>query len=112
MGAIPKQLRLIFRDRHDFDAGGTLAAQTAPALHNLGALILIASPAAAKSNPVNEGVRLFVSPHPDRPVIPLIIEDDPGHLDRECFPPALYWPPPYVMAATDASWRLPRLSPG
>jgi tetratricopeptide (TPR) repeat protein len=89
MGPIPKQLRPIFRDRHDFDAGRTLAAQTVAALDNSAALILIASPAAAKSNPVNEEVGLFALRHPNRPLIPLIIEGEPGHPDRECFPPAL-----------------------
>ena len=48
-GPIPKQLRPIFRDRHDFDAGGTLAAQTVVALDNSAALILIASPAARRA---------------------------------------------------------------
>src|SRR6516162_9950642 len=89
MGPIPKQLRPIFRDRHDFDAGGTLAAQTVAALDNSAALILIASPAAAKSNPVNEEVRLFASRDPDRPLIPVIVGGDPGDAERECFPPAL-----------------------
>ena len=89
IGPIPKQLRPIFRDRHDFDAGGTLAAQTVAALDNSAALILIASPAAAKSNPVNEEVGLFALRHPNRPLIPLIIEGEPGHPDTECFPPAL-----------------------
>ena len=89
IGPIPKQLRPIFRDRHDFDAGGTLAAQTVAALDNSAALILIASPAAAKSNPVNEEVGLFALRHPNRPLIPLIIAGEPGHPDRECFPPAL-----------------------
>jgi hypothetical protein len=40
MGPIPKHLRPIFRDRHDFDAGGTLAAQTVAALDSSAALIL------------------------------------------------------------------------
>ena len=34
MGPIPKHLRPIFRDRHDFDAGGALAAQTIAALNH------------------------------------------------------------------------------
>src|SRR5215472_2017932 len=85
MGPLPKQLRPIFRDRHDFDAGGTLDQMVA-ALANSTALILIASPAAAKSNPVNEEVRVFASRHPDRPLIPLLIEGDPGHTDREFLP--------------------------
>ena len=51
MGPIPKHLRSIFRDRHDFDAGGTLAVQTVAALDSSAALILVASPAAASSSP-------------------------------------------------------------
>ena len=78
MGPIPKHLRPIFRDRHDFDVGGALAAQTVAALDSSAALILVASPAAANSKPVNEEIRLFASRHPDRPVIPVIIGGDPG----------------------------------
>ena len=89
MGPIPKHLRPIFRDRHDFAAGGTLAAQTVTALDSSAALILVASPAAASSKPVNEEVHLFASRHPDRPVIPMIIGGDPGDSEKECFPPAL-----------------------
>jgi hypothetical protein len=90
MGPIPKHLRPIFRDRHDFDAGGTLAAQTVAALDSSAALILVASPAAANSKPVNEEIRLFASGHPDRLVIPVIIAGDPGDAEKECFPPALH----------------------
>ena len=38
MGPVPKQLRPIFRDRHDFDAGGGLATQTVAALDQAAAL--------------------------------------------------------------------------
>ena|ERR1700686_132095 len=76
MGPIPKQLRPIFRDRHDFDAGGRLAEQTVQALDDAGALILLASPASANSKPVDEEVRLFQSRHPDRPLIPLILDGE------------------------------------
>jgi hypothetical protein len=121
MGPIPKQLRPIFRNRHDFDAGGTLADQMVAALHNSVALILIASSAAVKSNPVNEEVRLFASRHPDRPLIPLPLRAIPGTLignasRRRCLRglgmATVYWPPICVIAATDASWHLPRLSAG
>jgi len=57
MGPVPKQLRPIFRDRHDFDAGGTLGEQTIAAIDAAGAMILLASPASASSRPVNEEVR-------------------------------------------------------
>jgi len=89
MGLVPKQLRPIFRDRHDFDAGGTLGEQTIAAIDAAGAMILLASPASASSRPVNDEVRLFCERHPDRPLIPLILDGEPGNAERECFPPAL-----------------------
>ena len=53
-GAIPKTLRPIFRDRDDFTAGHTLSEQTLAALDASHALIVICSPASAKSHYVNE----------------------------------------------------------
>ena len=88
-GPIPKVLRPIFRDRNDFDAGSSLGAETGTALDDSAALILLASPHAARSKYVNEEVRLFKSRHPDRPVIPLIVDGTPGDAENECFPPAL-----------------------
>jgi hypothetical protein len=88
-GRIPDTLRPIFRDRHEFDAGGSLAAQTTLALDGAAAFIVLCSPPAARSKNVNEEVRLFKSRHPDRPVIPLIVDGEPGDPQNECFPPAL-----------------------
>jgi len=88
-GAIPKALRPIFRDRDDFTAGHTLSEQTLAALDASHALIVICSPAAAKSTYTNEEVRLFKSRHPDRPVVPLIVDGKPGDAELECFPAAL-----------------------
>jgi hypothetical protein len=76
-GAIPKSLRPIFRDRDDFTAGHTLTDQTLAALDASHALIVICSPSAAKSDYVTEEIRLFKSRHPDRPVIPLIVDGKP-----------------------------------
>jgi len=94
MGPIPKRLVPIFRDRNDFDAGGTLGEQTIRALDDARALILLASPHSAKSLPVEAEVRLFRLRHPERPLIPLILYGEPhasekGNPERECFPPAL-----------------------
>jgi hypothetical protein len=89
MGRVPANLRPIFRDRNDFDAGGSLGDQTLATLDGSAALILIASPRAAGSRYVNEEIRLFKSRHPDRPVIPLIVDVEPGGGADECFPPAL-----------------------
>ena len=88
-GAIPKTLRPIFRDRNDFDAGASLGTQTGSTIDESAALILLASPHAMRSKYVNEEVRLFKVRHPERPLIPLIIEGEPDGGDNGCFPPAL-----------------------
>ena len=88
-GPIPKSLRPIFRDRNDFVAGDSLNEQTLEALSCSAALILLASPRSTQSAYVNEEVRLFKARYPERPVVPLIIEGEPGGGARECFPPAL-----------------------
>ena len=88
-GAVPKSLRPVFRDRDDFTAGHTLTEQTLAALDASEALIVICSPAAAKSHYVNEEIRLFKSRDPKRPVIPLIVAGTPGDAELECFPQAL-----------------------
>lgn len=67
-GTIPKSLRPVFRDRDDFTAGHTLSDQTLAALDGSAALIVICSPPAAKSQYVNEEIRLFKARRPDRPV--------------------------------------------
>ncbi len=88
-GQVPQALRPIFRDRDEFTAGHALAEQTLASLDDSHALIVICSPASAKSRYVNEEVRLFKSRHRERPLIPLIVDGKPDDPDRECFPPAL-----------------------
>jgi tetratricopeptide (TPR) repeat protein len=88
-GQVPKSLRPVFRDRDDFAAGHSLTDQTLAALDASSALIVLASPTSAKSRYVNEEIRLFKSHHPDRPVIPVILDGTPGHPEHECFAPAL-----------------------
>ena len=88
-GTIPNTLRPVFRDRDDFTAGHTLTDQTCAALDASDALIVICSPASAKSRYVNEEIRLFELRHPERPTIPLIIGGKPGDPELECFPPSL-----------------------
>ena len=85
MGPIPKTLRPIFRDREDFTGGHTLTEATIAALDASAALIVLCSTVSAGRPAVNEEVRLFKSRHPDRPIIPVIIEGKPP----ENFPPAL-----------------------
>jgi tetratricopeptide (TPR) repeat protein len=88
-GSEAKPLYPVFRDRYEFLAGQTLTSQTIQALDASGALIVACSKAAAQSHYVNEEVRLFKSRHPDRPVIPIVIDQAPGRMASQCFPPAL-----------------------
>jgi tetratricopeptide (TPR) repeat protein len=88
-GSVPQALRPVFRDRDDFTAGHSLTEQTLAALDAAAALVVICSPAAAKSHYVNEEIRLFKSRHPKLPVIPLIVDGRPDDKERECFPDAL-----------------------
>ncbi|MFM1815460.1 MAG: hypothetical protein RLZ98_2155 [Pseudomonadota bacterium] len=85
VGRVPKTLRPIFRDREDFSGGHSLTDATIVALDGSAALVVLCSPVAATRPAVNEEVRLFRSRHPDRPVIPVIVEGaTPAN-----FPPAL-----------------------
>ena len=84
-GPVPASLRPIFRDREDFTGGQTLADATTAALEQSQALIVLCSLVAASRPAVNEEVRLFRWRHPERPVIPVII--DGNYPDN--FPPAL-----------------------
>ncbi len=102
-GPIPPTLRPIFRDRDDFVAGDLLSEQTLAALDASRALVLLASPNSAQSPYVNEEVRLFKWLHPDRPLVPLIIDGEPGGGARECFPPALRFKLDARGAITDQS---------
>ncbi|MCB1549796.1 MAG: toll/interleukin-1 receptor domain-containing protein, partial [Hyphomicrobiaceae bacterium] len=74
LGPVPKALRPIFRDREDFSGGHSLTEATLAALDASAALVVLCSPKAAASQYVNEEVRLFRHRHPDRPVIPVLIE--------------------------------------
>jgi hypothetical protein len=85
LGPVPKTLRPIFRDREDFSGGHSLTDATVASLDSSSALIVLCSASAARRPAVNEEVRLFRSRHPERPVIPVIINGTwPDN-----FPPAL-----------------------
>jgi len=87
LGPVPKTLRPIFRDREDFSGGHNLTDATLAALDASAGLIVLCSPVAANRPVVNEEVRLFRSRHPDRPVVPVMIDGTwPDN-----FPPALRW---------------------
>jgi TIR domain len=85
LGPVPKMLRPIFRDREDFSGGHALTEATITAIDESAALIVLCSPISAGRPAVDAEVRLFRSRHPDRPVIPVIIDGT----SPDNFPPAL-----------------------
>src|ERR1700677_2488001 len=89
LGPVPKTLRPIFRDREDFPAGHSLADQTVKALEASQFLIVICSPRAARSKYVDEEIRRFKALGRAARGIPVIVDGEPGDLQRECFPPAV-----------------------
>src|SRR5215510_6693385 len=85
LGTVPKTLRPIFRDREDFSGGHSLTDATVAALDASAALIVLCSTVAATRPAVNEEVRLFRARHPERPVIPVIVEGDwPDNAPLRC----------------------------
>lgn len=85
IGPVPASLRPIFRDREDFTGGHSLTDATIAALDASATLIVLCSLTAATRPAVNEEVRLFRSRHPERPVIPVILD---GKFPDN-YPPAL-----------------------
>lgn len=88
-GAVPSKLRPIFRDRYDLEAGSSLRSQVTEALANSECLIVLCSPAAAKSTYVNEEIRQFKALGRADRIYAIIIDGEPGDPERDCFPPAL-----------------------
>ena len=105
-GSKARPLYPIFLDRYEFVAGQTLTSQTIQDLDASGALVVACSKAAAQSQYVNEEVRLFKSRHPDRPIVPIVIDQAPGRVASQCFPPALSFVVNADGAITDTSEEL------
>lgn len=74
IGSVPRSLRPIFRDREDFSGGHTLVDATITELDQSSALIVMCSTVSAMRPAVQEEVRLFRLRHPERPVIPVIVD--------------------------------------
>lgn len=95
LGPVPRRLTPIFRDRDELPASGDLSAQLRGALAEARFLIVIASPASARSRWVNEEVRAFKAMHGEARVLVAIVAGEPnvtaqpGRADEECFCPAL-----------------------
>ena len=90
-GTVPRRLSPVFRDREDLPSASDLSVQVREALDASEALVVLCSPAAARSAWVNEEIRYFQSQGRGERIYALIVAGDPQSDDpaQQCFPPAL-----------------------
>ena len=108
-GVIPARLGSVFRDRDELPTAADLGSTITAALDDSEALVVVCSPAAARSRWVNAEIQAFrASGRGDR-IYCYVVDGDPASRDDEncCFPPALLAPdvaggPPRESLAADA----------
>jgi len=94
-GPAPRHFRPSFRDRDELGAAARLGDQLRQALRDAAWLIVVCSPAAARSKWVAEEIRAFKATHGEDRVLAVIVagepfaSDDPLRADQECFPEPL-----------------------
>jgi tetratricopeptide (TPR) repeat protein len=94
-GVVPKKLSPVFRDRQELAAAHDLSEEIEEAMAGSRFLIVLCSPAAAKSRWINEEIACFKRLHNEKRIFAAIIDgepfasDVPGNEERECFPAAL-----------------------
>ncbi len=94
-GKTPGRLFPVFRDRDELPGSSELGQNLTQALAQSRYLIVICSPAAARSRWVNEEIRQFKAMGGENRVLALIIDGEPNADDKpdsgllECFPQAL-----------------------
>ena len=95
LGAVPKKLTPIFRDRHELAAAPDLGDEIEEAIAGSRFLIVLCSPAAAKSRWIDEEIACFKRLHQDDLILAVIVDGEPfaseipGREQEECFPPSL-----------------------
>lgn len=94
-GVTPNRLFPVFRDRDELPGSSELGKNLAQALEQSRYLVVICSPAAARSRWVNEEIRQFKAMGGEHRVLALIIDGEPNAAEKpesgllECFPEAL-----------------------
>jgi WD40 repeat protein len=90
-GPVPRRLHPIFRDRTDLEAGGQVSGALQAALEDSESLIVLCSPASARSTWVDLECEAFMRMGREGRILPVIAsgEPDSGDPETECFPPAL-----------------------
>jgi tetratricopeptide (TPR) repeat protein len=94
VGPVPARLTPIFRDRDELPASGDLGRELRAALENSMFLVVICSPASAKSMWVNEEIKSFKKLHGEDRVLALVVGGEPyasngANPELECFPHSL-----------------------
>ncbi len=89
VGIVPRRLTPIFRDRDELSATHDLGGALTAALEESMFLLVICSPAAARSRWVAEEILAFRRLHGEHRVLAVIAAGEPGHPDHECFPAPL-----------------------
>lgn len=91
LGTIPARLAPVFRDRQELAASSDLGREIKEALEASSYLVVLCSPAAAKSRWVDQEIRDFKQMHGEERVLAAILDGEPFATDpeRECFPPAM-----------------------
>lgn len=95
VGPVPKRLTPIFRDQDELPAAADLSDAVQTALAQSDALLVICSPAAARSRWVNREIEVFRAVNPDGRILTAIVGGDPAAslsgsgADQSCFPDAL-----------------------
>ena len=95
VGPVPRRLTPIFRDRDELSASADLNTLIAAALENALFLIVICSPAAARSPWVDREILTFKQLHGEKRVLAVIASGEPyasmteEQPELECFPPSL-----------------------
>lgn len=92
MHEISKRISPVFRDREDLSSASSLNDSLLEALRASDALIVVCSPAAARSRWVNEEIRQFRALGREDRILCMVVDGDPGAQsgDQVCFPPALF----------------------
>jgi tetratricopeptide (TPR) repeat protein len=90
-GGISARLTPIFRDREDLPSAPDLSSPIHAALQNSENLIVVCSPASARSLYVNEEIKVFKSFGRSDRIFCVIVDGDPSAVgsDSDCFAPAL-----------------------
>ena len=92
VGEVPRRLTPVFRDRDELPASSDLGTQLSAAIRGSMFLIVICSPASAKSHWVEQEIIQFKRAHGEGNLLALIVDglpygsDQPGQEDQECFP--------------------------